>query len=188
MGAYPKRCWRPCSYELLYKANPDEGSFFIDQSPAGIHAVASGSLARGTTARSLPIASSLYPESMSFEDFLYTTASVENVAYVRLCRAESNSIITGLVFGYVDGHQESVGQTRLDRLEAPVIIDTSQKMWLEVSRSNRGCPQVVDMGFSPTFKFNEGRYITWRGILEWWFSLNQCQLYHNGQASLSTRR
>ncbi|KAI1769769.1 hypothetical protein F4818DRAFT_312655 [Hypoxylon cercidicola] len=189
MGAYPRPSWHPCSYELLYKGNPDEDSFFIDQSPAGIHAVASRPPARGTKARRIPVALSPYPESTPFEDFLYTAASVEDVAYVRLCRAESSSIITGLVFGYTDKHQESVGQIRLDRLEAHIMINTSRKMWLQVSRSTYGFPQVVDMGFSPTSKSNRGYiYITWHGFLEWWFSLNQCKLYYNGQASHSTRR
>ncbi|KAI0420822.1 hypothetical protein F5X98DRAFT_361532 [Xylaria grammica] len=190
MGAYPKSCWRPCSYELLYKAELGEGSFFIDESPAGIHAIASGSLAGSTVSRSLPIlASSQYPKSMSFEDYLYTKASVENVTHVRLCRAKPDFIITGLVFEYVDGHQESVGEVRLDCLEAPILIHVCQKMWLRVSRSSYGFPQVVDVGFSPASRFGE-EYISiiWHGFLEWWFSLNQCKLYHNGQASLSTRR
>ncbi|KAI1357834.1 hypothetical protein F5Y08DRAFT_323278 [Xylaria arbuscula] len=188
MGAYPKSCWHLSSYDLLYKAQPDKGSFFIDESPAGIRAVASGPLAGGTVARRLPTALSPYPESMPFEDYLYTMASVENVTHVRLCRAKSDSIITGLVFKYTDGHQECVGQTRLDCLEDSTMIDVSRKMWLRISRSPYGFPQVVDMGVSPTSKSGgEYLYITWHGILEWWFSLNQCRLYHNGQASLSTR-
>ncbi|KAI1743772.1 hypothetical protein F4680DRAFT_319980 [Xylaria scruposa] len=149
MGAYPRPDWDPCSYELLYKASPDEESFFIDRSPAGIHAVASGPLVGDATTRSLPIASAPYPKSMAFEGFLYTTASVKNVVHVRGYGAKSDSIITGLLFRYTDGHQASVGRIPLDRLEAPVMIDVSQKMWLKVSaRANHGWPRVVDIGFS----------------------------------------
>ncbi|KAI0424963.1 hypothetical protein F5Y09DRAFT_322920 [Xylaria sp. FL1042] len=192
MGAYPKSCWHPCKYQLLHKAGPNDHPFFVDESPAGVHAVASGPIAGSTATRSLPVALSPYPESMSYEDYLYTTARVDNVAHVRLCRAESSSVITGLVFEYTDGHQESVGQTRLDCLEDPTIIDVSQKMWLRMSRSPWGFPQVVDAGFSPISKSEEESggeylYIMWHGVLEWWFSMNQCQLYHNGQASLTTR-
>ncbi|KAI0871556.1 hypothetical protein GGS24DRAFT_471244 [Hypoxylon argillaceum] len=185
IGAHPKPCWPPCSYELLYKAKPDEGPFYIDESPAGICAVASWPSTGRTVTRRLPAALSPYPHSMSYEDYLYTTASVENVSHVRPCRVES--IITGLVFDYADGHRECVGQIRLDCLEAPTMIDVSQKMWLKVSLSPRGFPQVVDVGFSPKSKSDEYICIVWRGSLEWWVSLNQCQLYHDGQASLSTR-
>lgn len=173
MGAYPKSCWHPCSYELLYKADPDRGTFFVDESPAGIQAVASGPLAGGTVAHRFPTALSLYPESMPFEDYFYTTASVEDVSYVRLCRAKSDSIITGLVFEYTDGYQECVGQTRLDCLDGPTRIDVSRKMWLKISRSPYGFPQVVNMGFFPIWKSGgEYFYITWHGTLEWWFLLN----------------
>ncbi|KAJ8127384.1 hypothetical protein O1611_g6251 [Lasiodiplodia mahajangana] len=194
MGAYPKSCWPLCEYKPLYKAEPDDNPFFVNESPAGVHAVASGPIAGSLTTRGLrlPIATSPYPESMSYEDYLYTTARVDHVAHVSLCRADSSSVITGLVFEYTDGHRESVGQIRLDCLEDPFMIDISQKMWLKISRSPDGYPQVVDAGFSP-IKERLGKtggeylYIMWHGVLEWWFSLNQCLLYHNGQASLSTR-
>ncbi|KAK5625066.1 hypothetical protein RRF57_000782 [Xylaria bambusicola] len=193
MGAYPKSCWHPCSYELLYKADLNDSPFFVDESPAGIHAVASRPIVGNIAKRYFPIVSTPYPKSMSYEDYLYTTARVDNVARVRLCRTECSSIITGLVFDYTDGHQESVGQTRLDCLEDPIAVDVSQKMWLRMSRSAWGFPQVVDAGFLPISKSqgeSEGEYlyIMWHGVLEWWFSMNQCQLFHNGQASFTTRR
>ncbi|KAI8625595.1 hypothetical protein F5Y19DRAFT_489415 [Xylariaceae sp. FL1651] len=101
---------------------------------------------------------------------IYTVASgVENVAYFRLCRAKPGSIITGLIFEYTDGHRES-------------------KLWLRISLSYDGFPHVVDTGFSlVSGPREEYLYITWHGVLEWWFSFNQCRLYHDGQASLSDR-
>lgn len=194
MGAYPKSCWPSCEYEPLYEAEPDDSPFFVDESPAGVHAVASRPIAGSLTTRGLrlPAASSPYPQSGSYEDYLYTRARVDNVAHVSVCRADPSSVITGLVFGYTDGHRESVGQIRLDCLEDPFIIDMSQKMWLKISRSAKRCPQVVDAGFAPIKKplrKTGGEYldIMWHGVLEWWFSSNQCWLYHNGQASLFTR-
>ncbi|KAJ3553981.1 hypothetical protein NPX13_g10741 [Xylaria arbuscula] len=104
IGAYPKSCWHPCSYELLHKADLNNSPFFVDEFSAGVHAVASGPVIGSIAEPYLPVASTPYPKSMSYEDYLYTTARVNNVAHVKLCRAACSSIITGLVFKYTDGH------------------------------------------------------------------------------------
>jgi len=142
--------------------------------------------------RYLPEASSPYPRSLSYEDYLYMTARVDNVVHVRLCRDKTGSVITGLVFEYTDGHQDSVGRIRLDCLEEPAMIDISQKMWLRTFRCTEEYPQVVDAGFSPIANSGgntggEYLYIMWHGVLDWWVSLHQCKLHYIGQTSLSTR-
>ncbi|KAI1820722.1 hypothetical protein F4861DRAFT_533485 [Xylaria intraflava] len=190
IGVFPRRYRTGAAYDLLYKAEPNDGGpFFVSESPAGIHAVASEPVSETMMRNYMPVPPSRHPRFPYDEEYFYTTAQVENVTHVRLCRTASSSVITGLVFKYPDGHQESAGNIRLDCLEDPIVIDASQEMWLRISRTSSGYPQVVDTGFSTIPKSEgdtDGEYIriTWHGVLDWCVSLHRCWLYHNGQESL----
>ncbi|KAI1438836.1 hypothetical protein GGR50DRAFT_702799 [Xylaria sp. CBS 124048] len=188
MGAYPILHQSEFKYRLLYKADPSHGPFYLDESPAGIQAVAYMYISNKVE-NFPPLAPLPHPDCHPSEEFLYTSACVDNVTHVRLCRAKSSSVITGLVFEYADGHRESVGQTRLDWLGDAILIDPSEKMWLKFSRYTGRFPRVVDAGFSPISKSmghtKEYFYIMWHGILHWWVSLNQCWLYQDGRESFS---
>ncbi|KAI1265215.1 hypothetical protein F5Y18DRAFT_417326 [Xylariaceae sp. FL1019] len=196
MGTYPSHWWPQrwpqYSYSLMYKAmdeGHDKPEVFLDESIVGIRAV----VPDVTTVKSfgkatvyIPVPSTLLPRTFPDERYLYTAASVENVASFSICRSRAGPIIIGLLFTYNDGHRECVGQIRFDSLESPISVDISQGLWLRVARDSSGCPRVSEAGYSPMPGF-EKEYIsvTWQGTLEWWFSHYQCWLCCNGQSSAS---
>ncbi|KAF5571539.1 hypothetical protein FPHYL_285 [Fusarium phyllophilum] len=94
-----------------------------------------------------------FPEKSKFSIYssmaiLASTAELRDVRTVTVCRGwrhEWNAGIIGMLLTYADGHQQSLGQIRLDRMEAPLTI-TSGKIWLGCDKSEM---ETLIEGFWP---------------------------------------
>ncbi|KAJ0135722.1 Uncharacterized protein HZ326_21253 [Fusarium oxysporum f. sp. albedinis] len=80
-----------------------------------------------------PSKSTAYPG----EGFFASTAELRDVRTVAVCRnwRYSKDVgIVGMLLTYADGHQRSLGQIRLDYMEAPLMV-ASGKIWLGCDKS-----------------------------------------------------
>ncbi|KAI1771145.1 hypothetical protein F4818DRAFT_430286 [Hypoxylon cercidicola] len=133
------------------------------------------------------------PKSLSLRSYFFSRASLEDVVEVKPCCMETAGIsaIIGLLLRYGDGHQWSVGEIRLDLLQDGIRMDQSEKMTLGFAAPG-GYPYVASIQHSNVDRGQSDSSqlvlldIHWTGYLEWWFSRQQCKVYHNGQASPET--
>ncbi|KAF4956029.1 hypothetical protein FGADI_4202 [Fusarium gaditjirri] len=98
-----------------------------------------------------------------YDQFLSTSAELENVQRITPCRGWGNHIkgaIPGLLFTYADGHQRSVGQIRLDHLEETVNV-ASDRFWLGISDGDNN-PDSTEHEEPCSLK----GHVTWLGICE----------------------
>ncbi|KAL7762506.1 hypothetical protein ACKLNR_009041 [Fusarium oxysporum f. sp. zingiberi] len=80
-----------------------------------------------------PSKSTAYPG----KGFFASTAELRDVRTVAVCRnwRYSKDVgIVGMLLTYADGHQRSLGQIRLDYMEAPLMV-ASGKIWLGCDKS-----------------------------------------------------
>ncbi|KAI1179215.1 hypothetical protein F4777DRAFT_575246 [Nemania sp. FL0916] len=114
---------------LVYTDKLGDCSLFIDNTFGNALAVASVASKPLESSAEIPsYPNPLWPAVDHWLDFVHTTASLENVAFVRLCKPKmSEPSITGMLFEYTDGHQESVGQVRFDWLRDRIVIGAIPK-------------------------------------------------------------
>ena len=124
-----------------------------------------------------------YPTSVHYEDYLYSYASLRHVEEVAPC--VRSGVIIGLMFTYADRTQSTVGQVRLDCMGTPFITDLTSSMWLLVSRSTVGYPRVMEVRMTCP---EDPRYfeVRWTGVLEWWFTSQQCKLSYEDRTTMDT--
>ncbi|KAI2631848.1 hypothetical protein GGR54DRAFT_2487 [Hypoxylon sp. NC1633] len=133
------------------------------------------------------------PKCLTLRSFFFSRASLEDVVEVTPCCMEAAGIsaIIGLLFRYADGHRWSVGEVRFDLLQDGIRVNNSEAMTLGFA-TPRGYPYVTSFRHSNVDRGQSDRSqlvlldIHWTGYLEWWFSRQQCKVYHNGQASPET--
>lgn len=134
------------------------------------------------------------PITISFQSYFFSRASLEDVVEVTPCCMETAGVsaIIGLLLRYTDGHQWPVGEIRLDLLQDGIQVNPSEKMTLGFAVAH-GLPYVANIRHLRVDRGQSDRSqlilldIHWTGYLEWWFSLQQCKVYHNGRASPVTR-
>lgn len=139
---------------------------------------------------SLPTPSSPHPESY-LEDYLYTSASLNDIASIIPCigKIVGKPAVIGLLLCDANGRESCVGQVRRDSLGCPLPVDPSQKLWLGFSLE-RNLPRVQIVKTSRPLHQEDLTWIDvpWTGTLEWWFSFRQCKVYHGNLSSPATRR
>ncbi|KAF5009400.1 hypothetical protein FDECE_4377 [Fusarium decemcellulare] len=122
----------------------------------------------------------------------YTSAKLGDVIEVAVCRswAPGSSGIVGLALVYSDGRRDSVGQVRLDHLEAPTRVepDGGMVLWLKKAGSDGFTVETMRIvSLSDTTPANgvssEGsalQYlrVAWRGQLDWWFWYRRNWVYY----------
>lgn len=194
LGPHKPQYLGVCNWTLLHTSDGTSSRIFFDISRFGIHKLAfeSPEPVSGDLTPILPTPSSTYPEATSLEDYLYTSAAMEDVIEVTPCEVKvaGRQAIIGLLFSYADGKQACVGQFRLDYAATPlVVVNSSSKMWLSFDTID-GHPFVDGIGVSGPPKPMSRRclHVSWVGRLEWWLSYSQCKVYYRGQASIATKR
>ncbi|EXL96583.1 hypothetical protein NOF04DRAFT_9255 [Fusarium oxysporum II5] len=87
-----------------------------------------------------------------FKELNSSNAELRDVRAVAVCRNwrySKDAGIVGMLLTYADGHQRSLGQIRLDYMEAPLTV-SSGKIWLGCDKSEK---KPLPNGFWPrTFK------------------------------------
>lgn len=186
MGEHSRR-GRRFSYELIARLSNEPSLFYLDMSD-GLREVALSVPLSQKAARTepyLPKPASAYPQCLPTEDFFFSAASLEDVSEIKLCRVSEG--ISGVVLRYSDDREVSLGWVHPDHLSSPQRVD-SLGMWLFVSEPCDGFPVVTDIKLSLPLADSQKYFaIQWRGQLEWWFSLRQCQLYHEGRCTRATQ-
>lgn len=189
-GPQQRECWGSCTWTILDRPCSKQSVISYDKAEFGIHDLAFET-PQPSLCSSHPIplqALSPYPESTSQQDYFYSSAILDNVVTVAVCKQDSEERLSGLLFGYADGHEECVGEIRLDYLKPPIHISRPATIWLGFVSVHRGV-HIRSIEFSrPQTKLP----IVWFevpicGLLEWWFSLYQCKVYHGGRASPATK-
>ena len=117
-GRYP-RIVKPSSWTLLCEG---PSRTFVDESNEGIGALAFEGDRPTTMGKiiSMPRSSHVREGVKQTEDFFFSEANLDSLSEVVPCLIGTK--ITGMLLGYADGHQEAVGQARLDCLSAPLTI------------------------------------------------------------------
>lgn len=134
----------------------------------------------------LPRPFSPYPRSTSYETFMWSYALLDCVASLRPCRQRrlEVEVVSGLVLQYEDGTTTTVGEVRLDCMGDRIAID-SACVWLGFL-ATEGFPCVT--AIEVTQPANDT--LTWfevpmTGRLEWWYTVRQLQVWHDGRTSMS---
>lgn len=117
--------------------------------------------------------------------WFYTSCRMENVVKITCCvkkSAASNPII-GMLLHYENDHRECLGQYRADLAAAPVWVNPGVSLKIGIAGTVErslyvaavGSQSFGDSGSQPLHWIE----VPWRGTLEWWFSLEQCELRHS---------
>lgn len=187
-GPQPRAGWD--LWTLLDRPDARAAAISYDKTETGIHKLAfeTPQPVQESLYPELLWPSSPYPESSSLQDYFYSSAILDNIVEVAQCQQSSEKGISGLLFRSANGCETCVGEIRLDCPRPPVPISRPSDMWLGFAIASRGVfVQRVEFIQPP-----DENTVTWfkipiRGRLEWWFSLDQCKIYHEGRASPTTK-
>lgn len=135
----------------------------------------------------LPEAPSPIPKCPTFQYFIYSSAILSDVAEVATCRPPKKDRVGGLLLRYTDGREACVGEIRFDCLGPPVKVSKLMKIWLEFVGGYYGV-FVRTVQFSRPLHRSASHWfeVPMCGLLEWWFSYDQCKVQHGGRASPAT--
>ncbi|KAF4338688.1 hypothetical protein FBEOM_7394 [Fusarium beomiforme] len=148
----------------------------------------------------LPLGKPSNPTSYKGDlQFLLSSAKLEEVSTIRVCRTykqPADGGIGGILFTYADGRQRCIGQIRLDRMEAPMVVATG-KIWLRCSEHN--LEPLADGFWPPTKKINwvgvdeplDGTRdyfeVPLKGVLEWRGELHYTSIRYHESNELQER-
>jgi hypothetical protein len=65
------------------------------------------------------------PLNLELKNYLSTRHCLENLQKIIPCKPRYSNSITGVLFQYLDGHQESAGEVRLDALAEPLYLESN---------------------------------------------------------------
>lgn len=177
-GRYP-RIVKPSSWTLLCEA---PSRIFVDESTEGIGALAFEGDRPTNTGKivSIPRSSHVLEVVKQTEDFFFSKANLGGLSEVVPCLIGTK--ITGMLLRYPDGHQEAVGQVRLDCLSAPLTI-SSGTLWLGFDLEGHCLPYVAEASNHPSQQSRSYIRVSCQGSLEWWWSGRQCRVFYQDQSS-----
>ncbi|RBR25496.1 uncharacterized protein FIESC28_01734 [Fusarium coffeatum] len=153
----------------------------------------------GSEQRQPPPKQNCFGRMPSFNPYFsmhYSSASLENVTSVTVCRSRNvkdkcstvqhfdleNSCfdmieykkVAGLLFKYADGHEESVGCFRFDWVEPPVDTRGTKGLFIgeRPGKIEQIKSHVADVDIQPPKGKTEWTWmeIPWDGTIEWWFN------------------
>ncbi|KAL3590745.1 hypothetical protein FPOAC2_12947 [Fusarium poae] len=192
-GAQTTPALSRCKWELLDISNGEPNHFFFDSHPSTMSGLIFDSKApRQNRIFDAPQPVSPHPDLRSCEDFHWSQARVENIVAVTPCRRvkEGSTKFIGLLLHYSDGKRESVGQVRIDSLSPPLAIGSSSRLYLGFNTNDEKRPYIARIEISdahPDQTVDLWFEVCWNGIIEWWYSYRQCQIWQDGRRSLPTR-
>lgn len=189
LGPQQRAGW-DCTWTLLDRPTPELGSVSYDFAEFGISELAfeTPQPQHIDPDPMLLLPPSPFPEATSLQDYFYSAARLDSVIDVAQCMHPSARRITGLLFHRDNGDQVSVGEVRLERLGPPIKITGSAKLWLGFVSTIHGVfVQSMELSRPRTASPMVWLDVPFRGLLEWWFSFDQCKVYYDGRASPPTR-
>lgn len=186
LGPQQRQSWGTCTWTLLDQPEAKPATICYDET--GQFLAFKTPTPQQQSPPLLPEAPSPFPESTSLQDYFYSSAILDDVVEVTLCRPPTKKKVSGLLFRYADGRKACVGEIRLDYMDVPVPLSKLMALWLEFGWGDRGV-FVRSVCFSRPLKESASQWfeVPICGLLEWWFSSNQCKIYHTGRASPATR-
>lgn len=187
--------WRPeavnpehtFKWELVKEFGPSPDHIFFQDSIRGVGSIAheGRALIRPDAVLSPPPFNSPSTEvgPHGFPVELHTTAELEGVAEIVTSGRwiDGVPVVVGLLVKYSSGRVESVGQIRLDTMGRSLAVRPFDKIWIGFFPGH-----VAIGGFEVSRKQPEPRghlawaSITFEGVLDWWFYLNNHRIYQNG--------
>ena len=93
--------------------------------------------------------------------------------------------VIGLLLRYVDGSRASVGEFRLDWASSPLIVGTSERLYLDFPAGRKGCFRVAQVQLSPPPEADSAydwMEVPWEGRLVWEFTRDDCVVTHETSA------
>ncbi|RTE68894.1 hypothetical protein BHE90_016727 [Fusarium euwallaceae] len=169
-------------------------SLFLDSHPAAILALGFDSKLpahNGRNTITFPKPVSEHPSPRSSEGFFWSQASLKDVAEITPCRGAdaTKPKITGLLFHYADRTMACVGQVRFDCLDEPLAVKSSERLYLrfEKTEDRPYVAEVLQSTEAPESTTGKWFHVPWTGILEWWHSYRQCQVWHEGSCSMKVK-
>lgn len=194
-GPYRRRDWGHSIWILLFDQFEKQPiRLYFDESSNGVRYLAFETPSPSTERQvpNLPNPQSTHcPPCLYIEDYFYTSASLEDITTLTTCQREQDGtiIIIGLLFTYSNGRQSCVGQIRCDSLGPSQSIIPTTRLSLGFLLEDRK-PRVAKVCISEESECNELIWlrVPWTGVLEWWFSIRQCKIYHGNQESPETRQ
>ncbi|KAI0149967.1 hypothetical protein F4776DRAFT_672115 [Hypoxylon sp. NC0597] len=137
--------------------------------------------------------------------YLYSSCSMFDVTSVTPCIDQSHpdKLVIGLLFQYKDGHQDCLGQIRLDWTTDPIEVDQTSKLRIGMTNPKikvhpsrpfhesfmnvtRTVGLVVVSNSPKYFGYNSGHTwidVPWYGTLEWWFSATSTVVRHHNMSA-----
>ncbi|KIL88733.1 hypothetical protein FAVG1_07981 [Fusarium avenaceum] len=170
---------------------------FFSPSTHGIPLIAAPAMpaGNGITPPLVQIPLSAMPRFNPLHTVHYSSASLENVVSVIVCRSKSEKDtavirnfdlenecmnetrykkVAGLLLQYANGSQASVGCFRFDWSEPPLATGNSRGLFVGTrpGKIAQIPPHVATAGFKPSESEDEWtwRELPWKGTVEWWFS------------------
>lgn len=190
LGSFYVATYGHCTYTLLQKLTSKPSRVSFDVNPTRIRQLAFEDEIFPTSRDPVvPRPLSRCPRSAMFENFIYTSADLENLVEITPCEKTSAGCLAviGLLLHYSNGDRAAVGQFRLDCAGQPISTRGSHSIWLSFGNKS-GCPFVVAFGIfpPPTAPSQIHLEFVCAGRLEWWFSYRQCKIYLGHQESPET--
>lgn len=186
MGVHPRKEWPDYTWDLIYKRQDENDEIYYERSISELGTVAFRSPKPSPDTHEQYQAPPVPFRTFFEREFFYSSASLEDVAAVDVCRGDGmdGKIITGMVFRYKSGHRASVGQVQLQGLDYPAPIGDSQALWLGFAKDYLApsAPFVLAVALLPPHAPDDLVWVSvpWSGTLDWWYSSYMCKMYHDG--------
>ncbi|KEY63892.1 hypothetical protein S7711_10173, partial [Stachybotrys chartarum IBT 7711] len=126
------------------------------------------------------------PINTNLRDYLSTKHSLEALQEITPCRKGQEHGISGLLFRYMDGHQECAGEIRLDSLCEPLQPDENGRWSLVFKKKDGRFPfvsAVLSRHCEPDTDLESVINLACSGKLFWIWSRHQCYVLYEGQTS-----
>lgn len=190
MGIYRATTWNRSTWSLVDRPTQPGRLFFNVSRNSSIQELVFETPAPTPCEEDLvlPTPSSPKPESLSTEEFYFTSASLDGVRSLNLCEVRQGETvhIIGIILTYSDGQTSCVGQIRRDCLCPTLPVTGSETLWLGFALDeSQPCVGKVEISRPSSDLMSSYTWldIPWTGRLEWWFSIRQCKVYYHGRSS-----
>lgn len=121
------------------------------------------------------------------EDYFYSDHDLTGVESVTPCKFSDKPGYSGMLLHFSNGHQESVGQVRLDCLCPSMDLESSTSWFLVFKRRSDLHPYVAAItttACSSKTDIEEVVELSCDGRLEWWWSRHQTYVIYKNQKSI----
>lgn len=124
------------------------------------------------------------------EDYFYSDHDLTGLVKITPCKFSDQPGYSGMLLLFSNGHQESVGQIRLDCLCPSMDLERSTPWFLGFKRRSDQHPYVAAITTIPSsseMDLGTVLELSCDGRLEWWWSRHQTYVLYKDQKSIYTR-